>query len=36
MSAVFGTEPEVVRPLSRWGALWLLVYRNYVTYRREW
>jgi len=36
MSAVFGTEPEVVRPLSKWGALWLLVYRNYVTYRREW
>jgi lipooligosaccharide transport system permease protein len=36
MSAVFGTEPEVVRPLSRWAAMWLLVYRNYVTYRREW
>jgi lipooligosaccharide transport system permease protein len=36
VTGVFGTEPEVVRPLSSWGALRLLVYRNYVTYRREW
>ena len=36
MTAVFGTEPEVVRPLSAFGALRLLVYRNYIVYRQEW
>jgi lipooligosaccharide transport system permease protein len=36
MSAVFGTEPEVLQPLSTFGALRLLVYRNYIVYRQEW
>ena len=36
MTAVFGTEPEVVSPLSTFGALRLLVYRNYIVYRQAW